>query len=278
MKSYIILFIYIFTSTLAIGSSNPLKTNPPSPNPYRVLLSKLRGGDYAHAGDRAAIDLVLNKALQVNPNIITGPTLDIGSGFGGTAHYLSQNNFKDIDCIDVDSAAIQYAQEHYPHLNCQTGNILQLSKIYPANHFRFVYAFNVLYAIENKRLALQEIANVTASEGIIAIFDYTLLQDTLDNPLYDFAGKQMHPLKMSQLKETLQETGWDIVEIQDLTPQFITWYNDFLKKLDYEEPNLLKTFNQEHIDTVRKTFSFLLNYLESKTLGGTVIYAKRKKL
>lgn len=270
----IICVFYIFAHTLVIGNSNTVKATPPL-NPYRILLTKLRGGDYAHAGDKAAIDLVLNKAIQINPNIIKGPTLDIGSGLGGTANYLSQHNFKDIYCIDLDTGAIQYTKAHYSHLNCQIGNILQLSNFYPANHFRFTYLFNVLYAIEDKHLALQEIVKITAPQGIIAIFDYTLLRDTLVNPLYDFAGKQMYPLQITQLKETLQEIGWEIVEIQDLTPQFIEWYEDFLKKLDDEEPNLLKTFDQEHIDKVRKTFVFLLDYLKSKTLGGIVIYAKR---
>lgn len=60
-------------------------------NSKRVLLSQLRGGDYAHPGNEEAIDMILSK---LGANVTKGPTLDVGGGFGGTLNYLKQKGFQ----------------------------------------------------------------------------------------------------------------------------------------------------------------------------------------
>ena len=58
----------------------------PAPNSACLLLAELRRGDYAHAGDAEAIELVIEKLLRLNPQIKSGRVLDVASGFGGTVH------------------------------------------------------------------------------------------------------------------------------------------------------------------------------------------------
>ena len=53
----ILTFILLLMATQFLSSN----TSSASPNSMRLLLSELRGGDYAHPGDEEAIDLVLKK-------------------------------------------------------------------------------------------------------------------------------------------------------------------------------------------------------------------------
>lgn len=71
--------------------SNPLPME--KMNTARLLLANLRGGDYAHPGDKDAIDMVIRKVLELSPDIQKGICLDIGSGLGGTANYMYESGF-----------------------------------------------------------------------------------------------------------------------------------------------------------------------------------------
>ncbi len=80
-------------------SSKPVVSNL---NQARLMLSELRGGDFTHAGDREAVDMVITKIKQEASEVLNGNCLDVGCGFGGTADYLVKNGFKHVWGIDID--------------------------------------------------------------------------------------------------------------------------------------------------------------------------------
>jgi trans-aconitate methyltransferase len=161
-------------------------------NASRVLLSRLRGGDYAHAGDREAIDIVLEKALSLEPALKSKAVLDVGCGCGGTAQYLYEAGFSDVSGIDLDLAAISYAQRTYPALSFTSADALMIDKIYPPSHFSFIYMVNALYAFQDKCSLLTKLSALAKSDCLLVIFDYTeqktlpkpVLRDLADKPLY----------------------------------------------------------------------------------------------
>ena len=245
----------------------------PPLNEARLLLGHLRGGDYAHAGDEEAIDLVISKVLELSPQTLQGPCLDVGSGFGGTASYLHRLHFSSTFGIDLDEAAVRYAQEHYPQITFTNGNAHQVTEFFDPDYFSFIYLFNVLYAVEDKPSLLKKLSKVAQPGALLAIFDYTTTQADLQ--LNDLAGKPMYPIVVSELKSVLKETGWELIEITDLSPSFLTWYRILLKKLEAESPLLSIRFSESSLTKVRTTFRTIENWLSSSLLGGVVIYAKR---
>jgi len=148
-----------------------------------VLLSRLRGGDYAHAGDREAIDIVLEKILSLEPALKSKAVLDVGCGCGGTAQYLYKAGFSHVKGIDLDLAAISYAQRTYPALSFTAADALMIDKIYQPSYFSFIYMFNALYAFQDKLSLLTQLSTIAKSDCLLAIFDYTEKKSSPNSPL-----------------------------------------------------------------------------------------------
>jgi len=242
-------------------------------NNARLLLGMLRGGDYAHPGDKEAVDTVAEKVLTLSPEIQDGPVLDVGSGFGGTANRLRELNFKSIFGIDLDEAAVEYAKEHYPEVNFLHANANDVLHFFDEEFFSFIYMFNVLYAIEDKKGLLERLFKVAKPGALLVIFDYTTKQKPFS--LQDLAGKPMYPFVMSELEESLKETGWEVKESVDLSPYFLKSYEMLLSKLKKESEALSVQFSQESVTKVETTFNFIYESLKSSALGGAAIYAKK---
>ncbi|MBP9692618.1 MAG: methyltransferase domain-containing protein [Alphaproteobacteria bacterium] len=269
--SYLCLLITLFLMNGLSMSTPDLKINT-----SRLLLAHLRGGDYAHAGDEEAIDMVVQKSLSFDSSLKNKTVLDVGSGFGGTAYYLYQDGFKDIHGIDLDQPAITYAKEKYPSITFTAGDALGVDQIYSANSFSFISLFNVAYAIQNKAALLTKLSAIAAPGAILAVFDYTQANPIPNDPLKDLAGKPMYPLQPDQFKRDLKGAGWEILEVTDMTPHYIRWYKNLLIKLSAEVSLLKKEFSQEDLLKVKESFRLLLNRLKQGILGGIVIYARKQ--
>ena len=63
----------------------------------KQMLAMMRKGDYAHAGEEEAIDLVMNKIPKDNTRLI----LDVGCGLGGTAKYIQDHGWGKVTGIDI---------------------------------------------------------------------------------------------------------------------------------------------------------------------------------
>jgi SAM-dependent methyltransferase len=250
----------------------------PSPNTCRLLLSELRGGDYAHAGDQEAIERIVSKALSFDPTLQASPTLDVGCGFGGTVNALHTQGFLHIQGCDLDPAAIAYAQNHYPSFAFKVVDALTAAQYYPADHFGLITLFNVSYAIQDKNNLLKALSAIAKPGAILAIFDYTCGEGNSTLSISDFAGKPMHLLHLKHLSQDLEDSQWEFLENVDMTADYQRWYTSFLEKLDAQETSLKTQFSVEDIQKVKTTFEYLLKKIEEGTLGGGAVYARKRTL
>lgn len=242
-------------------------------NQSRLILSKLRGGDFTHAGDKEAIDMVLEKVQHDFPEALKGNCLDVGCGFGGTADYLFKKGIKKIWGVDIDPAVINYAKEKYKGIEFVTADAASLNVKFDKGFFSFCYLFNVLYAIENKEAVLKQIAKVCKSGAILMIFDYSATGG--DQPLLDLAGKPMRPINLKKIKSQLYQAGWVVLEVRDLNDTFIRWYEDLLEKLDRKRSEIKDNFLEQDIAKFSATYLHILHQLRNGSLGGIMIYARR---
>ena len=247
---------------------------PDTLNPQRMLLAKLRGNDFTHAGDQQAIDLVLcdiNNLLMSHPDL---QILDVGCGLGGTASQFQKQGLGHVSGIDIDNAAIQHAKIHYPAVNFFTGDVMDVADIFKPHQFDLIYMFNVFYAFQHQQASLFSLAKVAKPGAIIAIFDYVHLDTTQPFALQDLAEKSMHPIVEEKLYEWLANAGWELVKESDLSQQYINWYQELIIKLNNNRIDLIREFTQSIFDKVYFAFTHLLEQLNKKILGGVVVYAR----
>lgn len=269
------MFIKIFMCLLMLcplivcGDSLPI----PKLNSARLLLSKVRGGDYLHPGDKEAVDMIIQKLLQIAPEISEEAVLDIGSGLGGTANDIYHLGLQNICGIDIDEAAISYSQVRYPHIKFIHANANAIANLFVQNEFSLITLFNVMYAIEDKPTLLNQIHAITKRGGILVLFDYTSKKGAF--PLKDFSGKTIYPLALDVLPDQLKSSGWEILEVTDLSSKYIEWYEHLLNKISQEHEMLAQDFSDEDIARVVVTFHTMLQWLKDSTLGGAVIYAQK---
>lgn len=244
-------------------------------NTSRLLLAKLRGGDYAHAGEEEAIEMVITKLKSIDPTITTKPTLDVGSGFGGTANFFFKQGFHNIQGIDIDPSAIQYAKLTYPPIPFVCGDALDIDKFHAPGSISLVYMFNVSYVFQDKNLLLTKLSSITHKGGLIVLFDYAQINADIDSKLLDLANKPMYPIPLNIIQSSLKDTGWEMLEMIDMTEHYIRWYHDLLKKLDITEPDIQTAFQDEDLQKVKRVFSSLFELLKQGQLKGTLIYARK---
>ena len=270
MRSYFLNIIFTIISTFISIESLA------DANPRRLLLSELRGGDHAHAGDTEAIDMVIRKVLSLNPSVKSGSVVDVGCGFGGTLNYMKHKGFNHLYGVDIDKNAIDYAKAKYRGIEFIHGDALSISSYFQGQKFDLFTFFSSIYAMHDKQKVLLELAEIAHPGAIVAIFDYSV--DNCDKPLLvlDFGGKPMMPVCLKQIKLDLASTGWEFVESQDLSKRYIGWYSDFLAKLYAREKILEGKYTKEVISSVYDTFAYFVKELRSGKMGGIVVYARKK--
>ena len=268
-------FLYLIPFLLigALLLFKPSKVIPTEINQARRILAELRGGDFTHAGDKEAIDMVISKIKHGFPELLEGNCLDVGCGFGGTADYFVKQGFKNVWGIDIDKSVVDYAKSKYKGIEFLTIDAASLSLKFNRDFFSFVYLFNVLYAIEDKALVLWQLANISQPGAILMIFDYSVTDNS--EPILDLTGKPMRPIYTKGIKQQLHESGWEVLEVRDLSGNFIVWYENLLQKLEEKKQELKGHFLEKDIAKFSATYVHILHHLRRKTLGGILIYAKR---
>src|SRR5438874_1042531 len=106
----------------------------------KKLVSYLRQGDYAHAGDIESIIQVMSKFRKNTHRTI----LDAGCGLGGTANFIQQNGWGKVTGIDIEFDSIMYAKEVYPDIPFYQCDILDVYQKLNTK-FDIICLFNTFY-------------------------------------------------------------------------------------------------------------------------------------
>lgn len=285
MRKIYILLISLASLLLANASiANPVDKALKKEESRRAMLTKLGGGDYVHAGDKESIDFLLSKLENIQ-HLKDGNTLDIGSGYGGTADYLIKKGFKNVWGIDKDANAVDYAKAKYPKVKFSHLDANDITKKFRKDFFSFIYIFNVFYAVEDKETLLKNLATISEEGAVLAVFEseklkhkeYINSKNVKEKPpvFKDFDGIVMQPIEIDKFSKSLKKTGWEITESINITKEYIAWYESYVARMRTHRAEFLKSYPEKNIEEIENIFHKLQFNLKNENLGGRLIIARK---
>ena len=233
------------------------------------LLAIPREGDYAHPGEKEAIEYT----LQRFPKSSTRVVLDVGCGQGGTAEDIRNGGWGKVIGVDIENSSIEYAKKHYPQVNFFAADVTNLENVI-SDAPNMICLFNAFYAFPNQLEALKCMAHVAAENADVVIFDYldyancTAVDEEMD--------KFFAQIKEKKIRQMLSDSGWQIKELKYIDSEYHRWYSSLLRKLEEKKELIAENFKEKEYLHAFNTFSRLTKMLEEGILGGGIVYAKKQ--
>src|SRR5512143_3815741 len=130
------------------------------------ILALVREGDYAHAGEEEAIELVFS-GLARDPD---REILDLGCGRGGTADYVQRHGWGRVTGVDIDAETLASAGHAYPGISFVAADAETVAQLWQSR-FDLIYLFNSFYAFPDQQEALRSMRLAARPQATLAIFD-----------------------------------------------------------------------------------------------------------
>jgi SAM-dependent methyltransferase len=231
------------------------------------ILSLVREGDYAHAGEEEAIELAMSGLEKDGRRVV----LDAGCGRGGTAEYLRKNGWGQVVGIDIEPESIKAARQNYPDVRflvCDVGEAGRRVDIRPD----IVCMFNAYYCFKEQSKALEAILKIARPHTRMIIFDHVDRGGYQDDPLMD-AGEPFlpNPLRLSEVGQRMTSAGWrapDIVEIHDA---YLGWYTSLVGKIEQARDRITDIAGPRGYQHVHHLYQGLMSAAQHKKLGAAII-------
>jgi len=232
------------------------------------ILALVRKGDYAHAGEEEAIEVVF-KDIPKDPKRIL---LDVGCGRGGTAGYVQDKGWGKVTGIDIDPESIDYAKKTYPDVDFLAADATALSVKLP-KRFDLIYLFNVFYALRDHGGVLRELRRLSREPGGLVIFDYLIRSKTKK----DFPFPEWNPIDLTAAAGLFKTAGWRITKTVDLSKLYEKWYNNLNSRIEASSEEIIALAGEEWLDFVRSFYGNIADAIKKGLLGGAAVYAASER-
>lgn len=231
------------------------------------ILSLVREGDYAHAGEEAAIELAMAGIGKNSDRLI----LDAGCGRGGPAAYLRRNGWGRVVGIDIEAKSIEAARQSYPDsrfLVCDACDVDRRLEESPD----VVCMFNAYYCFREQPKALSALHRIAGPQTRMIIFDHVDRGGYQDAPLMD-AGQPFlpNPLRLAEVAAQMTAAGWQPPGIVEVHDAYIGWYESLVGKIERARGRIEDLAGRQGYEHVLGLYRGLLDAARQKRLGAAII-------
>jgi SAM-dependent methyltransferase len=233
----------------------------------KAILALVRKGDYAHAGEEEAIDIVFKNIAKDSQRLL----LDVGCGRGGTAQYLQTKGWGKVLGVDIDAESINYAQKAYPAVEFKVADALNLAQDL-SQQFDAIYFFNSFYAFSDHLRVLKEARALSRKPGQLIIFDYLLKSQSKKK----FTFPEWNPLDFSFAQTLFPSAGWRIIKTDEISPLYEKWYKGLTARIESSAAAIITLAGKEWFEFVRAFYGKIVTAIEKNLLGGAIVYAEAK--
>jgi SAM-dependent methyltransferase len=233
------------------------------------VLSLVRDGDYAHAGEEEAVELAMRPMEKRADQII----VDAGCGRGGTASYLQAKGFGKVVGFDIEPASIAAARTRYPEVEFHVCDVCDADRTIGVKA-DIICMFNAYYCFPDQARALRALRNVSASGAQMVIFDHVNRGSYDPDALMD-AGRPFlpDPPLLSRMPHVLESAGWRVDAVEEVHDSYIKWYSDLVSKIESKRSEILALAGAAGYDHVLSLYRGLLTAAMQGSLGAAFIRA-----
>lgn len=227
--------------------------------------------------------LYANEVLARKANIGKGSRiLDIGSGCGTTNRYLVKNYEASVVGLDISFVRLQDAlrqrdSEGLQGLEFVLGSARKLP--FREKTFSHVWSQACFYYVPgDKTPVIEECYRVLEPEGIL-IFDDLLQTGEIDSKTRRmvFDRQRFHYAEtFAGYEQILKSTGFQIIEIEDLTDYMKKTYECLVVNLQRLSDLIVEKFGRTLYDELLKGFTTTVDSLAEKRIGWGLFLAKKK--
>jgi SAM-dependent methyltransferase len=235
----------------------------------KLVLSMIRGSDYAHAGEAEAIDLVLGSL----PLTAQTRLLDVGCGIGGTARYVHELGWGTVTGVDIDPDNIDAATSRHPGIEFICSDAARLAQ-WVTPGFDVIYSFNAFFLFADQPAALRAMREVAAPDAALAIFDY------VDRGGYAQAQSERgrsaglrKALKLKAMPEMLARTGWALERTVSADADYLRWYEDLVVRIELMHDEIVAASSDAFFEFVLERYTYTRDDVRAGRLGGATLYA-----
>jgi SAM-dependent methyltransferase len=234
------------------------------------LLALIRDGDYAHPGEEEANELLL---AGMRPDTHRR-VLDAGCGGAGTAAWVQARGLGAVTGIEIDAATAALARERHPEVRVVEGDLQQAGAAL-AGPFDLVYSMTAVYAATDQAAVFGELGTLAAPAAELRLLEYAdprglFATATAGNPSWGW----WHPLRPRELPRVLATAGWCSVQVRDLHPEFVRWYEDLCGRIAMKRDDITREFGREWYEFAAREYAGILQMVRARVLGGVLVTAR----
>jgi cyclopropane fatty-acyl-phospholipid synthase-like methyltransferase len=189
------------------------------------------GLDQFHAGGSEAVDGLL-PSLHLAPGMTV---LDVGSGLGGPARQVARNTGCTVVGVDITPAYVDAAVDltHTAGLAEQVSFFCGDIATFDRTDFDAAYTMHVQMNVADKRTYFTEIARRLRPGAHFATFEVCLNGDTQPTPPLPWSldGTDSFLATADELRDTIQSSGFDLVEWIDETAWVRQWFENLAGRI-----------------------------------------------
>ncbi|UCE75121.1 MAG: methyltransferase domain-containing protein [Methanomassiliicoccales archaeon] len=247
--------------------------------PVGVLWEMLMGEEI-HVGGPVETDILAEKANITKKTHV----LDICSALGGPARHLARKFGCRVSGLDATKKMFEEAkkrteQEDLTHLvSYELGNSLDMP--FETGIFDVVWGQDAWCYVTDKKKLIAEASRVIKSGGTIAFTDW-IQTDTMSEKEWEALNEFMVFPYMETLdgyEKLLEETGFEVIEKEDLSEDFARHCHLYQDKLRNElKPSIIEHYSNELFEAADSGLGMWVAAADQGKVGRGRWIAKKKK-
>jgi len=233
--------------------------------------------DIAEASARTVRHMASKLDLKPGAQVI-----DIGSGYGGAARYLAREKGAHVTCLNVsekeNARNRRLTEEQGLEDNIEIVHGVFEDMPFPDNSFDVVWSQEAILHSGDRKRVLKEVARVLKPGGDFIFTDpmqATTSDDASDyQPIYD----RIHLPDMESIevyKTTLEDLGFETVEIEDLTHQLRNHYARVRKELKSQRHALEDKISSDYTDRMLNGLQHWVDGADAGHLSWGVLHFRK---